>query len=111
MMELNSFSGIWREFREKYSENSSLLRGLDAVAFFCFMITLLQAAYAALTHGYPFASLISSVCGSLGTMVLVIALRVHLTPSIGSSITPERAFVDFLVAIAILYLFVWNIMI
>lgn len=111
MMELNSFSAICHEFKEVYSKNSSLLRGLDAVAFFCFLIALFQAAYAAISHGYPFASLIASICGSLGTMILVIALRVHLTPAIGSSVSPERAFVDFLFSLTILYLFVWNIMI
>ena len=110
-MELSSVSDLWNEFKTNYSKQSSLLRGLDAIAFACFLMTLIQAAYAAVSRGYPFPSLISSLCGSLGTMVLVVALRVHLTPSIGSTVTNERAFVDFLFSLTILYLFVWNIMI
>jgi hypothetical protein len=111
MMELNSFTEIWSEFRSVYANQSSLLRGLDAIALFAFLTVALQAAYAALTGGYPFQSLISSICGSLGLFTLVIALRIHLTPTTGSSVTPERAFVDFLFALTLLFWFVWNIMI
>ena len=110
-MQLNSFPVVWRELKDRYSTQSSLLRGLDAVALFCLMTAMMQGAYAAVSHGYPFPSLISSLCGSLGTMVLVIALRIHLTPETESSVSPERAFVDFLFSLALLYLFVWNIMI
>jgi hypothetical protein len=111
MMELNSFSEIWAEFKATYSAHSSLLRGFDAFALFACLIVALQAAYAALTNGYPFPSLISSLCGSLGLMTLVVALRVHLTPETGSSVSPARAFVDFLISLTLLFWFVWNIMI
>jgi hypothetical protein len=111
MMELNSFPEIWREFKETYSKQSSLLRGLDALALFAFLTAVIQAAYAAVTNGYPFHSLISALCGSLGLMVLAISFRIHLTPSTESSITPARAFVDFLVSLTLLFWFVWNIMI
>jgi hypothetical protein len=44
-------------------------------------------------------------------MTLVIALRVHLTPETRSSVSAERAFVDFLISLTLLFWFVWTIMI
>jgi hypothetical protein len=111
MMELNTYPEIWREFRASYSQQSSLLRGFDALALFAFLTAVLQAAYAAVTNGYPFHSLISSLCASLGLMVLAIAFRIHLTPAIQSPISGTRAFVEFIVSLGLLFLFVWNIMI
>lgn len=111
MMELSSFPEIWKEFKEGYSKHSSLLRGLDAFALYGFLTTVIQVCYAALTNAYPFQSLISSICGSLGLMTFFIALRIHLTPEIQSQVSHERAFIDFLICISILFLFVWNIMI
>lgn len=111
MMELNTIPEIWREFKQGYSKHSSLLRGLDIIALYAFLTTILQAAYAALSNAYPFQSLISSICGSLGLMSFVIALRIHLTPEIESQISNERAFFEFLVCVSLLFLFVWNIMI
>jgi hypothetical protein len=61
--------------------------------------------------GYPFPSLISSICDALGLFVLIIALCIHLTPLTQSSVTPERAFIDFLFSLTLLFWFVWNIMI
>jgi hypothetical protein len=111
MMDLNSFGGIWSEFRSVYSQESSLLRGFDAVALFAFLTVVLQGAYAAVSGGYPFPSLISSICASLGLFTLVIALRIHLTPSTNSKVTPERSFVDFLFSLTLLFWFVWTLMI
>jgi hypothetical protein len=111
MMELNSLPETWAEFKATYSIHSSLLRGFDAFALFSCLIVALQAVYAALTNRYPFPSLISSLCGALGLMTLVVALRVHLTPEAGSSVSPERAFVHFLISLTLLFWFVWNIMI
>jgi hypothetical protein len=110
-MELNTFSEIWSEFKESYSKHSSLVRGLDAVALFAFLTVGVQVAYAAMSNGYPFQSLISSVCASLGLLVLVVAFRLHLTPTIGSTVSNARAFVDFLLSLTLLFWFVWNIMI
>ncbi len=110
-LSLNSFGEIWEEFNSKYAKEPSFLRGFDAIALFCLFTAILQAVYGIASKGYPFQSLISSLCGSLGTMILVIALRIHLAPGIQSTVTPERAFVDFLLSLALLFLFVWNIMI
>lgn len=110
-MELNSFSSIFSEIREVYSKQSSSLRGLDIIIFCSFLTCVLQASYAAFSHAEPFNSLISSICGSLGLLVFLIALRVHCTPEVGSQISNERAFAEFLACLALLFLFVWNIMI
>ena len=109
-MELNSFSNIYNELKEKYSKQSSLLRGFDAIAFFSFLVAIFQIIYSAITGAYPFESMISSICGSLGFLVLVIALRFHLTPSIDSTVTQEGSFVEFLFCLTLLFLFVWNFM-
>lgn len=111
MLELNSFSGIRSEFIAKYKTQSSLLRGLDAFALFCFLTVILQICYAGISKAYPFESVIAALCGSIGLMILLISLRIHLTPSVKSQISNERAFVDFLFCISLLFLFVWNIMI
>lgn len=111
MMELNSFSSLFTEIKQVYANQSSLLRGLDVIIFSAFLTCILQASYAAFSHAEPFNSLISSICGSLGLMVFVIALRVHCTPEVESKISHERAFAEFLICLALLFLFVWNIMI
>lgn len=111
MMELNSFSSIFSELKGVYSKQSSSLRGLDVIIFCTFLTCILQASYAAFSHAEPFNSLISSICGSLGLFVFTIALRVHCTPEVESKISHERAFAEFLACIALLFLFVWNIMI
>ena len=109
-MELNSFSGIWKEFKEVYSKQKSDVRGLDCFALFALLILVLQIVYAGLTGAYPFNSMISGICMSLGFFVLIIALRCHLTKEIQSTISEERAFVEFVFSCAVLFLFVWNFM-
>ena len=109
-MELNSFSGIWKEFKEVYSKQKSNVRALDCFALFALLTFGLQIVYAGLTGAYPFNSMISGICMSLGFFVLVVALRCHLTQEIGSTISNERAFVEFVFACAFLFLFVWNFM-
>ncbi|KAH0802020.1 dolichyl-diphosphooligosaccharide-protein glycotransferase [Histomonas meleagridis] len=110
-MELNSFSQLRKEFVEKYRKQSSLLRGFDAIALYGFITLLLQIVYAGISKAYPFESVISSICGCLGLIILTIALRIHLTPEINSKVTNERAFVDYLFCISLMFLFVWNIMV
>lgn len=107
-MELNSFSGIWQEFKEVYSKQNSDVRGFDCFAVFAVLVFVLQLVYAGMTGAYPFNSMISGICMSLGFLVLVIALRLHLTKEIESSVSSERAFSEFLVSCALLFLFVWN---
>ena len=109
-MELNSFSGIINEIKEFYSKQKSDVRGLDCFAVFAFLVVILQVVYAGLTGAYPFNSMISGICISLGFLVLIIALRCHLTIEVESTISPERAFVEFVFSCAILFLFVWNFM-
>lgn len=109
-MELNSLSGIWAEFKEVYGNQKSHLRGLDCFAVFGILVACIQLVYSGLTHGYPFCSMVSAVCMSLGFTILVISLRLHLTPEIKSSISNYRAFVEYIVAISFLFLFVWNFM-
>jgi len=95
---------------KNYSSQSSLLRGLDVFALFAVMMVVIQTAYAASSGGYPFESMISALCGSLGFLVLILSLRFHLTPSVKSEISHERSFVDFLLGLSLLFLFVWNFM-
>ena len=111
MMELNSFPTIFAEFKEKYSKEDSLLRGLDAVILFAFITAVFLAVFTVVSNGFPFESMISSFCGAFGLMVIVLALRLHLTPTIKSKVSPERAFVDFLLCMSLLFLFIWNFMI
>lgn len=109
-MELNSFSGIWKEIKQVYKNVPSHLRGFDAFILFGALVVILQLAYAVVSNAYPFNSMISSISGSLGFIVLILALRLHLTPEVNSTVTNSRAFVDFLLSISLLFLFVWNFM-
>ncbi|EAY14931.1 hypothetical protein TVAG_380410 [Trichomonas vaginalis G3] len=109
-MELNSLSGILAELKEVYGKQKSHFRGLDIFALFGIMVALIQLVYSGLTHGYPFCSMVSAVCMSLGFTVLVISLRLHLTPEIESSISNYRAFAEYIVALSLLFLFGWNFM-
>lgn len=109
-MKLNSFAGIFEDFKEYYNRQTSLIRGFDAFIVFGIMVTCLQIVYAGITGAHPFNSMVSGICGASGFFILVLSLRLHLTEDVKSGITPSRAFVDFVLCLLLLFLFVWNFM-
>lgn len=74
------------------------------------VLTGVQLAYVVVSgYSFPFQSLISGVFSSGGSAVLTAALRLQLTnPKAFANIKPERAFADYLVAMAVMHIAVFN---
>ena len=73
------------------------------------LITVIQVAYVFISgSSFPFNSFMSGFFASMGSLVLTVALRVQCTNMALFDIKPERAFADYLVAIAVLNIAVFN---
>lgn len=73
-------------------------------------LTAVQIAYVVVSgYTFPYQSLISGLFSSAGSAVLTTALRIQLTnPKSFANIKPERAFADYLIAMGVLHIAVFN---
>jgi oligosaccharyltransferase complex subunit epsilon len=69
---------------------------------------VIQFVYCALVGTFPFNAFLSGFISAVGSFVLTVCLRIQVNPANQFSISPERAFVDFLVASVVLHLTVMN---
>ncbi|ELT95109.1 hypothetical protein CAPTEDRAFT_120385, partial [Capitella teleta] len=87
------------------------LKVIDAYLFYVILTGVIQFGYCALVGTYPFNSFLSGFISCVGSFVLAACLRVQANPQNKSdflSISPERAFGDFIFAHVILHLVVMN---
>jgi oligosaccharyltransferase complex subunit epsilon len=91
-------------------ESSTRIRLIDVLILSLGVLSLIQVAYVVVGGtSFPFNSFLSGLLSSAGSMILAIALRIQLTNrEMFSDIKPERAFADFLVAMAVLQIAVFN---
>ena len=69
------------------------------------LLTLVQTAYVVIGgSSFPFNSFMSGIFSTLGSLVLTVALRIQCT----SNVKPERAFAEYLAAMAVLQIAVFN---
>ena len=96
--------------RNYLKETSSRIRLIDILILSLAILSILQVAYVAIGgSSFPFNSFLSGLLSSGGSLVLAVALRIQLTNrSMFPDIKPERAFADFLVAMAVLQIAVFN---
>ncbi|KAI0852674.1 DAD family-domain-containing protein [Daldinia vernicosa] len=84
---------------------------LDVFMAFLVVVGGLQFAYCVLAGNYPFNAFLSGFSATVGQFVLTASLRIQTTEANKSefpSISPERAFADYVVGSLILHFFCVN---
>ncbi|KAI5465978.1 DAD family-domain-containing protein [Mariannaea sp. PMI_226] len=84
---------------------------IDVFLVFLVAVGALQFLYCVLAGNYPFNAFLSGFSATVGQFVLTISLRIQTTDANKSefpSVSPERAFADYLVCSLILHFFCVN---
>ena len=104
------FGGIVGGIKKSYTESTSTrVKLIDLLIVNLVILGLIQIAYVVVSRSsFPFNSFMSGLFSSFGSAVIAVALRIQLTNPSEFNIKPERAFADFLVAIAVLNIAVFN---
>ncbi|KAK0655730.1 DAD/Ost2, partial [Cercophora newfieldiana] len=84
---------------------------IDAFMAFLAVVGILQFVYCVLAGNYPFNAFLSGFSATVGQFVLTASLRIQTTEANKSdfpSVSPERAFADYVVCSLILHFFCVN---
>lgn len=106
-----AISSILSTVRTNYfAQTSRRIQLIDLLIATLALVALIQYCYVAVSRiSFPFNSYLSGMFSAVGSLVLTVALRIQLTnKQIFSDIKPERAFADYLVAMAVLHIAVFN---
>ncbi|XP_030043247.1 dolichyl-diphosphooligosaccharide--protein glycosyltransferase subunit DAD1 [Microcaecilia unicolor] len=110
-MSTSVVSVVSRFLEEYLSSTPQRLKVLDAYLLYILLSGVMQFVYCLLVGTFPFNSFLSGFTSCVGSFVLAVCLRIQINPQNKSdfqSISPERAFADFLFASIILHLVVVN---
>ncbi|EAA29924.2 DAD-domain-containing protein [Neurospora crassa] len=102
------FSNLLRHYQDTTPQRTKLL---DAFMAFLVVVGGLQFLYCVLAGNYPFNAFLSGFSATVGQFVLTASLRIQTTEANKSdfpSVSPERAFADYLVCSLILHFFCVN---
>ncbi|GAA6028246.1 hypothetical protein JCM8097_006938 [Rhodosporidiobolus ruineniae] len=105
---VDSVSTLWTAYQR---ETPSRLKLIDSFMFFLMLTGIAQFVYCFAVTNYPFNAFIAGFAATVGQFVLCGALRIQSNPDNKSTfptISPERAFGDFLFGSVILHFFVYN---
>ncbi|GAA5952267.1 hypothetical protein JCM3765_001924 [Sporobolomyces pararoseus] len=103
-----SIQELWRGYLD---QTPSRLKLIDGFMFFLMLTGIAQFVYCVLVTNYPFNAFLGGFAATVGQFVLCGALRIQSNPlnkDTFPTISPERAFGDFLFGSLILHFFVWN---
>ncbi|KAK5663400.1 hypothetical protein OQA88_3829 [Cercophora sp. LCS_1] len=95
-------------YQEKTPQRTKLI---DAFMAFLVVVGALQFVYCVLAGNYPFNAFLSGFSATVGQFVLTASLRIQTTEANKSdfpSVSPERAFADYVVCSLILHFFCVN---
>ncbi|KAJ3032869.1 oligosaccharyltransferase complex subunit epsilon [Rhizophlyctis rosea] len=87
------------------------LKLIDAYLVFIMLTGIIQFVYVILAGTYPYNAFLAGFSASVGTFVLAANLRIQVNPKntdFNKSISPERAFADYLFSSIVFYAFVVN---
>ncbi|KAG8428383.1 Dolichyl-diphosphooligosaccharide-protein glycosyltransferase subunit dad1 [Metarhizium acridum] len=99
---------IYQYYMKETPQRTKLI---DVFLLFLIAVGGLQFVYCVLAGNYPFNAFLSGFCASVGQFVLTVSLRIQTTAANKSdfpSVSPERAFADFVVCSLILHFFCVN---
>ena len=110
--EINNLIELIKEFFENYKEaNSQKLRLIDTFVVFSFLIFCVQIVYVFFNGLDPMNSFLSGVMACLGTIILLVCLRLHVNPKTKlKTDSPEKVYAEYLIASFILYFVCINFM-
>ncbi|KAL6468102.1 dolichyl-diphosphooligosaccharide--protein glycosyltransferase subunit dad1 [Colossoma macropomum] len=108
----HSVVAVISRFLEEYrSSTSNKLKVIDAYLLYILLTGAFQFLYCLLVGTFPFNSFLSGFISSVGSFILAVCLRIQINPQNKGdflSVSPERAFADFLFAHTVLHLVVVN---
>ncbi|KAA0706613.1 Dolichyl-diphosphooligosaccharide--protein glycosyltransferase subunit dad1 [Triplophysa tibetana] len=108
----NSVISVISRFLDEYaSSTQNKVKVLDAYLLYIMMTGALQFLFCVLVGTFPFNSFLSGFISCVGSFILAVCLRIQINPQNKGeflSISPERAFADFLFAHTVLHLVVIN---
>ncbi|KAK2612443.1 Dolichyl-diphosphooligosaccharide-protein glycosyltransferase subunit dad1 [Conoideocrella luteorostrata] len=99
---------IYQYYTKETPQRTKLI---DVFLSFLVLVGGLQFLYCVLAGNYPFNAFLSGFCATVGQFVLTVSLRIQTTAANKSdfpSVSPERAFADFVVCSLILHFFCVN---
>ena len=110
--EYHNLVEVLKTFYENYTEaNSQKLRLIDTFVVFSFLIFCVQIVYLFFNGLDPMNSFLSGVVACLGTITLLVCLRLHVNPKTKlPTDSPEKVYAEFLIASFILYFVCINFM-
>ncbi|XP_023693479.1 dolichyl-diphosphooligosaccharide--protein glycosyltransferase subunit DAD1 [Brienomyrus brachyistius] len=108
----SSVLSVISRFLEEYASSTpKRLKIVDAYLLYILLTGALQFLYCLLVGTFPFNSFLSGFISCVGAFILGVCLRIQINPQNKGeflSISPERAFADFLFAHTVLHLVVIN---
>ena len=110
--EINNLIELLETFYENYKEGTSQkLRLIDTFVVFSFLVFCIQIAYVFFNGLDPMNSFLSGVMACVGTIILLVCLRLHVNPETKlSTDSPEKIYAEYLIASFILYFVCINFM-
>ncbi|ATY61613.1 DAD family [Cordyceps militaris] len=102
------FQNIYSHYVKETAQRTKLI---DVFLAFLVFVGALQFAYCVLAGNYPFNAFLSGFSATVGQFVLAISLRIQTATTDKTefpSVSPERAFADFVVCSLILHFFCIN---
>ena len=110
--EIKNLMELIETFYENYKEaNSQKLRLIDTFVVFSFLVFCVQMVYVVLNGLDPMNSFLSGVMACVGTIILLVCLRLHVNPKTKlPTDSPEKVYSEYLIASFILYFVCINFM-
>ncbi|KAG6025982.1 hypothetical protein E4U19_002843 [Claviceps sp. Clav32 group G5] len=99
---------IYQHYTKETPQRTKLI---DVFLLFLVVVGALQFLYCVLAGNYPFNAFLSGFSATVGQFVLAVSLRIQTTSANKAdfpSVSPERAFADFVVCSLILHFFCVN---
>ncbi|TGO30320.1 hypothetical protein BPAE_0006g00600 [Botrytis paeoniae] len=100
--------GIWQNYIDKTPQRTKLI---DVFMSFLVVVGVLQFVYCILAGNYPFNAFLSGFSATVGQFVLTASLRIQTNEENKAefnSVSPERAFADYVFGSLILHFFCVN---
>ncbi|GAA6062735.1 hypothetical protein JCM10212_005938 [Sporobolomyces blumeae] len=105
---IGSINALWKGYQE---QTPSRLKLIDGFMLFLMLTGVAQFLYCVAVTNYPFNAFLGGFAATVGQFVLCGALRIQANPENKTTfptVSPERAFGDFLFGTLVLHFFVWN---
>ncbi|KAF3927381.1 hypothetical protein ABW21_db0204701 [Orbilia brochopaga] len=101
-------NAVWARYQSDTPQRTKLI---DVFMVFLVAVGVVQFAYCVLAGNYPFNAFLAGFAATVGQFVLTASLRIQTNPANKtefSSVSPERAFADFVFGSLILHFFCVN---